>query len=328
MGAGVTAAAPSVDRPVVAVVGPTASGKSGLAIALARSVGGEVVNADAFALYRGMDIGTATPTQAERRRVPHHQIDVLDIREDASVALYQSRARTDIDAILARGRVPVVVGGSGLYVRAALDVLDIPPTDPALRARLEAEAGRHGAPALRARLERLDPEAAAAIEGNNVRRIVRALEVIELTGRPFSATMPRREFRIPTVMIGLAPDRAVLDERIGLRAERMWEAGFQTEVTRLRAQGLAEARTASRAVGYAQAMAQLTGEMTKAEAIEATVAATRRLARRQLSWFRADPRINWLTASDPSTQLRDALALLAANTGLISDGDAGGAVAT
>lgn len=313
----------STVRPVVAVVGPTASGKSGLAIAVARSVGGEVINADAFALYRGMDIGTATPTQAERRMVPHHQIDVLDIWEDASVAVYQSRARADIDAVLARGRVPVVVGGSGLYVRAALDVLDIPPTDPALRARLEAEARQHGTPALRTRLERLDPEAAAAIEGNNVRRIVRALEVIELTGRPFSATMPRREFRLPTVMIGLAPDRAVLDERIGRRAGHMWQAGFLAEVTRLRAQGLAETRTASRAVGYAQALAQLAGDMTEVEAIEATAAATRRLARRQLSWFRADPRIRWLRSSDPGTHLPDALGVLEGTTGLVPGGDAG-----
>ncbi len=281
---------------LVAVIGPTATGKSGLAVALAREIGGEVVNADAFALYRGMDIGTAKPTVAERGGVPHHQLDVLDIHDDASVAAYQGHARADIDAILARGRVPILVGGSGLYVRAALDLLDIPPTDPQVRARLEAEAHDLGAPALRDRLEALDPAAAAAIEPNNVRRIVRALEVIELTGRAFSATMPRREYRLPTVMLGLDLPRPLLDERIGERVRGMWEAGMLDEVERLEQQGLSTTRTAGRAVGYPEALAQLRGELTEAQAIEATATATRRLARRQSSWFRPDPRIAWLDA--------------------------------
>ena len=282
--------------PLVAVVGPTATGKSGLAVALARELGGEVVNADAFALYRGMDIGTAKPSEAEREGIPHHQLDVLDIHDDASVAAYQRHARPDIDAILARGRVPVLVGGSGLYVRAALDLLDFPPTDPQVRARLEAEARELGAPALRERLDALDPAAAAAIEANNVRRIVRALEVIELTGRPFSATMPRREYRIPTVMIGLDLPRPLLDERIEARVRGMWEAGLLDEVAALERQGLSGTRTASRAVGYPEALAQLRGDLTEAQAIEATATATRRLARRQASWFRPDPRITWLDA--------------------------------
>lgn len=282
--------------PLVAVVGPTATGKSGLAVALARELGGEVVNADAFALYRGMDIGTAKPSEAEREGIPHHQLDVLDIHDDASVAAYQRHARSDIDAILARGRVPVLVGGSGLYVRAALDLLDFPPTDPQVRARLEAEARELGAPALRERLDALDPAAAAAIEANNVRRIVRALEVIELTGRPFSATMPRREYRLPTVMLGLDLPRPLLDERIEARVRGMWEAGLLDEVAALERQGLSGTRTASRAVGYPEALAQLRGDLTEAQAIEATATATRRLARRQASWFRPDPRITWLDA--------------------------------
>lgn len=281
---------------VIAVVGPTATGKSGLAVALARELGGEVVNADAFALYRGMDIGTAKPSPAEREGVPHHQIDVLDIHDDASVAVYQRESRTDIDAIRARGRVPILVGGSGLYVRAALDVLDIPPTDPQVRARLEAEVETAGLDTLRARLAAADPEAAATIEPNNARRIVRALEVIELTGRPFSASMPKREFRLPTVMLGLDLPRPQLDDRIGSRVEAMWRAGFLAEVARLEEAGLSRTRTASRAVGYWEVLAQLRGELTEAQAIDATATATRRLARRQSSWFRPDPRIVWLDA--------------------------------
>ncbi|MDO5696487.1 MAG: tRNA (adenosine(37)-N6)-dimethylallyltransferase MiaA [Dermatophilus congolensis] len=288
----------SPEKPLVAVVGPTATGKSALAVALARTLGGEVVNADAFALYRGMDIGTAKPTEAERAGVPHHQIDVLDIHDDANVASYQRHARADIDAIMARERVPVLVGGSGLYVRAALDLLDIPPTDPAVRARLEGEVQDLGLSALQARLAAADPEAAASIEPNNARRIVRALEVIELTGRPFSASMPKREFRLPTVMLGVDLPRPVLDERIGRRVEGMWASGLLDEVSRLEEADLSQTRTASRAVGYREALAQLRGDLTQAEAIEATATATRRLARRQSSWFRPDPRITWLQADD------------------------------
>lgn len=293
----------SEELSLIAVVGPTATGKSGLAVALAHEFGGEVVNADAFALYRGMDIGTAKPTEAEREGIRHHQLDVLDIHDDASVAAYQRHARCDIDAILARGRVPILVGGSGLYVRAALDLLDIPPTDPAVRARIETELAEHGLDTLRARLADADPIATRAIEPNNSRRIVRALEVIELTGRPFSATMPRREFRLPTVMLGLDLPRPVLDGRIGMRVHGMWQAGLLDEVAGLERRGLSSTRTASRAVGYPEALAQLRGELTEPQAIEATAAATRRLARRQSSWFRPDPRITWLDASASSEEL-------------------------
>jgi len=289
------------DRPVIAVVGPTATGKSDLAVALALALGGEIVNADASALYRGMDIGTAKPTPAERRGVPHHQIDVLKVTQEASVAAYQQGARADVEAIIARGRLPILAGGSGLYVRAALDHLDIPPTDPAVRARLEAEATADpdGPSHLRARLAQLDPVAAQRIEPNNVRRIVRALEVIELTGRPFSATMPERRHLLPTVMIGLTLDRASLDARIEARTRAMWDAGLVAEVEGLLDRGLAQGRTARTALGYAQAIDQLRGALTQTEAIEATAAATRRFARRQESWFRPDPRITWLPAEAP-----------------------------
>ncbi len=281
---------------IVAVVGPTASGKSDLALDLAERLGGQIVNADAFQLYRGMDIGTAKVPPHRRRGILHHQLDVLDIGEDASVAAYQRHARADLDAARDRSAVPVLVGGSGLYVRAALDRLDIPPTDPAVRARLEAELAADGLPALHARLVACDPAAAAAIERGNARRIVRALEVVQVTGRPFSASMPRRQFRRPTVLLGLAPDRADLDARIGARVAAMWADGFLAEVARLQEAGLSRTRTAARAVGYPQAQAQLAGRCTQAEAMAATAAATRRLARRQDSWFRPDPRIRWLPA--------------------------------
>lgn len=285
--------------PVIAVVGPTATGKSALAVALALALGGEIVNADASALYRGMDIGTAKPTPAERRGIPHHQIDVLDVTDEASVAAYQLASRADLRAIAARGRTPILVGGSGLYVRAALDHLDIPPTDPGVRARLEADLAADGVDALRARLVQADPVAAQRIEPNNARRIVRALEVIELTGRPFSASLPERRHVVPTVVIGLALPRAQLDERIDARTRRMWEEGLLDEVVALLAQGLERGRTARTALGYAQAIAHLRGELTEPEAIAQTAHATRRFARRQLAWFRPDPRVHWLPADAP-----------------------------
>ena len=283
----------------VAVVGPTATGKSDLGVALALELGGEVVNADASQLYRGMDIGTAKLPVAERRGVAHHQLDVLAVREEASVAAYQQSARADLDQIVDRGRTPVVVGGSGLYVRALLDRLEIPPTDPAVRARWEAELDRVGAEALHARLSQADPVAARSIEPRNGRRVVRALEVIELTGRPFSATMPSREHVAPTVMIGLRADREALDARIEQRARRMWRDGLLEEVRELVAQGLRGGRTAPRAVGYAQALRQLDGELTQDEAMTDTVVATRRLARRQQRWFGPDPRVVWLEHDAP-----------------------------
>jgi tRNA dimethylallyltransferase len=281
-------------RPVVAVVGATATGKSDLGVALAERLDGEVVNADAMQLYRGMDIGTAKLAPDQRRGVPHHQLDVLTVRDEASVAAYQRYSRIDIAGIRHRGRVPVVVGGSGLYVRAALDRLEIPPTDRGVRAGLEAEVAERGLDALRERLVRLDPVAAAAIEPNNGRRIVRALEVVALTGRPFSATMPTRNHLEPTVLLGLAADRPILDERIDRRVARMWREGLVDEAGRLLAAGLRDGRTSRKALGYRQALAQIDGTMTAQEAQLQTATATRRYARRQESWFRADPRVVWL----------------------------------
>jgi tRNA dimethylallyltransferase len=246
-----------------------------------------------------MDIGTAKVPVTERRGIPHHQLDVLDVTQEASVAAYQLASRADFGVIQGRGHHPVLVGGSGLYVRAALDVLEIPPTDPDVRARLEAEATAAGTPATFARLEQLDPEAARVMQPGNVRRIVRALEVIELTGRPFSATMPTRTFVQPAVMIGLRMPRARLDERINARVRQMWEQGLVTEVRQLESIGLRDGRTASRALGYAQALAEIDGTLTTAQAQEQTTALTRRFARRQESWFNPDPRIAWLDALAP-----------------------------
>jgi len=278
---------------VVAVVGPTATGKSDLAIALALRLGGEVVGADASQLYRGMDIGTAKVPEAEREGVPHHQLDVLDVTQEASVAAYQRHARADIEAVLARGRLPVVVGGSGLYVRAALDRLEIPPTDPEVRAALQQRLDHEGVAALLAELRAADPSAAAAIEPNNGRRVVRALEVIALTGRPFSATLPTRELVRPTVLVGLRTDREALDTRIERRTARMFDDGLVDETRGLVDLGLREGRTASRAVGYAQALAVIDGTTTLEDAVADTALRTRRLVRRQESWFGADPRVSW-----------------------------------
>jgi tRNA dimethylallyltransferase len=290
--------------PVVAVVGPTASGKSALAVEVALALAGEVVNADAFQLYRGMDVGTAKPTAAERRHVPHHLLDVLDVRQEATVAGYQRAAAAVLDDIAARERHAVLVGGSGLYVRAVLDGLEIPPTDPAVRARLEAELVAVGAPALHARLAARDPAAAAAILPTNGRRVVRALEVGELTGRPFRATLPAGVYARPAVQVGLDVPRDVLDERIAARVDRMWRDGFVEEVRRLGAEGLREGRTAARALGYAQVLRLLAGESTDDEARAQTVAATRRYARRQESWFRRDRRVTWLPNDDPDLVAR------------------------
>ena len=282
-----------MSTPVVAIVGPTATGKSDLAIALALRLGGEVVGADASQLYRGMDIGTAKVPPEERHGIPHHQVDVLGVTEEASVAAYQREARADIDAVLGRGRLPVVAGGSGLYVRAALDRLEIPPTDPAVRAALMERLDREGVAALLAELRATDPKAAESIEPNNGRRVVRALEVIALTGRLFSATMPAREFVRPTVLVGLRTGREALDTRIDRRAQRMFDTGLVEETRALVDLGLREGRTASRAVGYAQALAVLDGTMSTADAVADTALRTRRLVRRQESWFGADTRVTW-----------------------------------
>ena len=285
---------------VVAVVGPTAAGKSALSIALAHALGGEVVNADSMQLYRGMDIGTAKLTPAEREGVPHHLLDIWPVTEPASVAEYQALARAAVDDILARGRVPLLVGGSGLYVRAVLEQFEFPGTDPALRERLEAELAAVGPLPLHARLAEADPGAAASILPTNGRRIVRALEVIELTGAPFTASLPTPTPYYPSVQLGVDLDTAVLDERIALRVDRMWADGLVDEVRALVAEGLPEGRTASRALGYQQVLRFLAGELTEAEAHEETVRATRRFVRRQRSWFRRDPRVHWLDAASPA----------------------------
>lgn len=278
---------------LVAVVGPTATGKSALAVGLAERLGGEVVNADSMQLYRGMDVGTAKPTAAQRRAVPHHVLDVWDVTERASVADYQQRARAAVDAVLARGRVPLLVGGSGLYVRAVVDDLEFPGTDPDLRARLEAELAETGPAALHRRLSGVDPAAARQIQPGNGRKIVRALEVVELTGRPFAATLPAPAEHYDTVQIGL--DRADLDERVEVRVDRMWATGLVAEVQALAARGLRDGPTASRALGYQQVLALGDTALARAE----TVRTTRRFVRRQRSWFRRDPRIRWLDGADP-----------------------------
>jgi tRNA dimethylallyltransferase len=282
---------------VVALVGPTAVGKSDLGVALAQRIGGEVVNADSMQLYRGMDIGTAKLTPAERQGVPHHLLDVLDVTETATVADYQRLARACIEEVRGRGNVPVFVGGSGLYLRGALDVLEFPGTDDAVRAELERELAQVGSEQLHARLAAVDPAAAAAILPANGRRVVRALEVVHLTGRPFSAAPGMTDYTAAYDVrwVGVAPP-ADLDERIAARVDRMWAAGLVAEVRELEQRGLRSGRTASRALGYQQVLAFLAGETDEATARERTVVATRRFARRQVRWFRRDPRVTWVPA--------------------------------
>ncbi|NWF29213.1 tRNA (adenosine(37)-N6)-dimethylallyltransferase MiaA [Streptomyces sp. PKU-EA00015] len=297
---------------VIAVVGPTAAGKSDLGVFLAQRLDGEVVNADSMQLYRGMDIGTAKLTDEERGGVPHRLLDIWDVTETASVAEYQRLARAEIDRLLAEGRTPVLVGGSGLYVRGAIDALEFPGTDPEVRARLEEELTVRGSGALHARLAAADPEAGRAILPSNGRRIVRALEVIEITGRPFTANLPGHDSVYDTVQIGVDVERPELDERIALRVDRMWEAGLVDEVRALEVQGLREGRTASRALGYQQVLSALAGECTETQAREETVRATKRFARRQDSWFRRDPRVHWLSGAvqDRAELPQRALALI------------------
>ncbi|MEE1751678.1 tRNA (adenosine(37)-N6)-dimethylallyltransferase MiaA [Streptomyces sp. SP18CS02] len=282
---------------VIAVVGPTAAGKSDLGVFLAQQLGGEVVNADSMQLYRGMDIGTAKLTPEERGGVPHHLLDIWDVTEAASVAEYQRLARAHIDRLLAEGRTPILVGGSGLYVRGAVDALEFPGTDPDVRARLEAELDERGPGALHVRLAAADPGAARAILPGNGRRIVRALEVIEITGKPFTANLPGHDSVYDTVQIGVDVGRPELDERIATRVDRMWDAGLVDEVRVLEERGLREGRTAARALGYQQVLAALAGECTEDAARAETVRATKRFARRQDSWFRRDPRVHWLSGA-------------------------------
>lgn len=284
----------------IAVVGPTATGKSDLGLALAERLGGEIVNIDAMQLYRGMDVGTAKLTPAERRGIPHHQLDVLDVTETATVAAYQSSASADVAAILARGRVPVIVGGSMMYVQALLDEWAFPATDPQVRARWEAVLAEGGVAAVHAALRAADPAAAATILPTDGRRMVRALEVVELTGRPFAASAP--EIGTPrwgTVIIGVDRDTAELDERIERRTARMFNGGLVDEVRALLEHGLREGVTARRAIGYAQVLSYLDNEYDLEHAQERTLIGTRRYVRRQRSWFRRDPRVRWVDGAAP-----------------------------
>jgi tRNA dimethylallyltransferase len=286
--------------PIVAVVGATASGKTGLSLDLADRLGGEVVNTDAMQVYRGMDVGTAKLPEAERRGIPHHLLDTLTVREPATVAEFQGWAREVIDRLRGAGTTPVLVGGSALYTRAILDRFDFPGTDDAVRERWEQELAERGPAALHAVLAERDADSAARILPENGRRIVRALEVGELTGQPFSASLPRLEYAEPhTVQVGVDIDRETLDHRIAERVDAMFASGFVDEVRRLLDHGLAEGRTAPRAIGYRQVVAHLRGELTADQAKEQTAKATRRFARRQDSWFRKDPRIVWLRYDDP-----------------------------
>ena len=285
---------------VVAVVGPTAAGKTALSLDLAEALGGEIVNTDSMQVYRGMDVGTAKLPEAERRGIPHHLLDVLDVTEPATVAELQGWAREVIDGCHARGVVPVLVGGSALYTRAVLDRFEFPGTDPTVRTALELLLEAEGPEAMHARLAEVDPVAAAAIIPTNGRRVVRALEVVQITGRPFSATLPRLEyFYDQAVQVGVDIPRDVLDERIEQRVRHMWEAGLVDEVRRLADAGLREGRTAPRALGYQQVLAYLDGEISEEEAFAQTVAGTRRFARKQDAWFRKDPRITWVRWDDP-----------------------------
>jgi tRNA dimethylallyltransferase len=286
---------------VIVICGATATGKSDIAIDVAQEVGAEIINADSMQIYRGMDIGTAKLSIEERRGVPHHLLDVLDVKEDSTVAWYQERARGAITEIHSRGKDVVIVGGTGLYIKAILDDLNFPDTDPQVRAKLEAEAEELGSASLFARLEVLDPPAALAIDRANIRRVIRALEVIEITGQPFTANLPREDSsRYPDALqFGLVMDREHLRERIDLRVDRMWENGFVSEVDGLIEAGIKGGSTAQRALGYAQIISFRDGLMSEEEAKEDTKRASRQYARRQETWFSRDARITWVAQHQP-----------------------------
>ncbi|PRA08314.1 tRNA (adenosine(37)-N6)-dimethylallyltransferase MiaA [Arthrobacter sp. MYb211] len=287
----------STQLPVISIVGPTGTGKSDLAIALAQELGGEIVNSDALQFYRGMNIGTAKLAEAERGGIAHHLLDIMNIREEASVAQFQAQARDHFDQIRSHGKVPIMVGGSGLYVRAALDVIDFPPTDRAVRDRLEAEVQERGDGELRRRLAQVDP--VSADRNLDTRRAVRALEVFEISGRPFSSYMPNREYFQPALQIGLNYERPALHETLAERVRKMDRMGLAEEVAELLGHGLREGKTAARAIGYQQYTDYLDGKIDRGQAIEDTIVATRKFARRQLTWFNADPRVHWLNPKEP-----------------------------
>ena len=286
---------------LVVLAGATATGKSSLSVELAQAIDAEIINADSMQVYRGMDIGTAKITLEERQGISHHMLDVLDVNQDSNVAWYQSGAREVIDEIHSRGKCVVMVGGTGLYIKAVIDELNFPDTDPMVRHTLNKEAEDLGIDAMFARLEKLDPAAAIAIDRANLRRIIRALEVIEITGKPFTANLPREEsIRYPEArQFGLVMDRELLSERIDQRVNTMFENGFVEEVQKLMSSGLLEGRTAQRALGYSQIVSHLQGETSLDAAVEETKRATRQYARRQETWFSRDARIKWISTRQP-----------------------------
>ena len=295
---------------LIIVCGATATGKSELAVSLAKEINAEVVNADSMQVYKGMDIGTAKLTDAERGGIAHHLIDVLDIKEEANVAWYQQIARDKIDQILSTGKSVVVVGGTGLYIKAILDDLNFPDTDPEVRQKITDQAEKLGNDVMHERLAKLDPAAALAIPKENIRRVIRALEVIELTGKPFTANLPRLESsKYPDAkQFGLVLDRANLDEKIDKRVEDMWAKGFAREVSTLMTKGLEQSGTAKKALGYMQIMNYLNGESDEAFAKEETKRVTRAYARRQETWFSRDERIKWLAPESNAARLEKLLA--------------------
>jgi tRNA dimethylallyltransferase len=282
---------------VIVICGATATGKSDLAVSLAKEIDGEVINADSMQLYKGMDIGTAKISVEERQGIPHHLMDLLDVTEDANVAWYQEKAREKISEIHSRAKSAIIVGGTGLYIKAILDDLNFPDTDPLVRTALELEYATKGIGPLFERLEKLDPAAALAIDRANSRRVIRALEVIEITGQPFTANLPRKEStKYPNALqFGLVMDREILSDVTSLRVERMWEAGLVAEVERLIELGITRGTTAQKALGYSQVIAFKEGKITEEEAIDETKRATRQYARRQETWFSRDERINWIS---------------------------------
>ena len=290
---------------LIVICGATATGKSDLAVAVAKEIGGEIVNADSMQLYKGMDIGTAKLSIEERKGIPHHLLDEVKVNEDVTVSWYQEIARAKIDEINSRGLSAVFVGGTGLYIKAILDELVFPETDPIVRQKITDEAEKLGNDAMHQRLAKLDPAAALAIPKENVRRVIRALEVIEITGQPFTATLPRKDStRFPNALqFGLVMERQTLDTRIDARVEKMWQAGFVDEVETLINDGLLEGKTAQAAIGYAQIVRMKHGEMNEALAKEDTARATRQYARRQETWFSRDERISWLKPAPVSDRL-------------------------
>jgi len=282
---------------LIVICGATATGKSDLAVALAQQIDAEILNADSMQLYKGMDIGTAKITMQERKGIPHHLLDLLEVTEDANVAWYQQLARNTISEIHNGGKNAIIVGGTGLYIKAILDELNFPDTDPVVRAELELEFATKGIAPLFERLEKLDPAAALAIDRANSRRVIRALEVIKITGKPFTANLPREESsRYPYAQqFGLVMDRDALSEKISTRVDRMWDQGFVDEAEKLIAAGITSGVTAQRALGYAQVIAQIEGKVSEEEAKEETKRATRQYARRQETWFSRDERITWIS---------------------------------